>query len=206
MLLTFLSVVAFGAFEARFTRFGLARFPAVFGLPAAVDEATLEQILDAAPIAGRYLAAVGIISALIQGGLIRRLVPKYGEPTLAVVGPFFLALALIVVGLGGTLQSWSLVIVGCVLLPVGFGLNNPALIGLVSRASPHDEQGSFLGINQSISSLARMTGPPLAGALFSAYGAQSPFYAGAGLLFLAVLIAARYRKRFGASFSASRAP
>jgi len=202
MLLTFLSVAAFGAFEAMFTRFGLARFPAVFGLPEAVGEASLDQILAAAPIAGRYLAAIGIISALIQGGLIRRLVPRYGEPSLAVAGPAFLGLALTVVGVGGVLQSWPLVIAGCVLLPVGFGLNNPALIGLVSRASPLAEQGAFLGINQSISSLARMSGPPLAGVLFKWSGPQSPFFAGAALLCVAVFLAARYKRRFGASFAA----
>src|SRR5688572_19859706 len=147
MLLTFLSVVAFGSFESTFTRFGLARFPEVFHLGGAVDRASLEQILDAAPIAGRYLAAIGIISAIIQGGLIRRLVPRFGEASLAVAGPLFLSLALFVIAVGGVFDRWSLVIAGCVLMPIGFGLNNPSLIGLLSRASPHAEQGAFLGIN-----------------------------------------------------------
>ena len=200
MLLTYLSVVAFAAFEAMFTRFGLARFPAVFGLPGAVDDATLDQIMEAAPIAGRYLAGIGVIAAVIQGGLIRRLVPRFGEPTLTVAGPVFLGASLAIVGLGGTLGSWGLVIAGCVLMPVGFGLNNPALIGLISRASPEEEQGSFLGINQSVSSLARMTGPPIAGVVFTLLGAQAPFYAAALVLLCATLVALNYRKRFGASF------
>ncbi|HUR28405.1 MAG TPA: MFS transporter, partial [Planctomycetota bacterium] len=202
MLLTFLSIVAFGAFEAMFTRFGLARFPSVFHLGGALENASLEEIMDAAPVAGRYLAAVGVISALIQGGLIRRLVPRFGETTLTIAGPFFLGLALLVVGCGGWSGSWGLVIFGCVLLPVGFGLNNPALLGLVSRATPAEEQGAFLGINQSVSSLARMTGPPAAGLLFKVFGPESPFFAAAFLLLCATFLAARYKRRFGASFAA----
>ena len=202
MLLTFLSVSAFGAFEAMFTRFGLARFPTIFHLPSALADASLEQIMAAAPVAGRYLAGIGIISAVIQGGLIRRLVPRFGETALTVAGPLFLGAALFVVGIGGVLESWSVVIAGCILMPIGFGLNNPALIGLVSRASPAEEQGSFLGINQSISSLARMTGPPIAGALFKLFGPQSPFFAAAFLLLCATIVAVIYRKRFGASFAA----
>ncbi len=201
MLLTFLSVAAFGAFEAMFTRFGLARFPTIFGLQQGLDHATLDDIMKAAPIAGRYLAGIGVISALIQGGLIRRLVPRFGEPTLTVAGPFFLGLALAVVGLGGVFENWSLVMAGCILLPVGFGLNNPALIGLVSRASPVEEQGSFLGINQSISSLARMSGPPLAGVVFQQFGPQAPFFAAAGVLLVAMIVAALYKRRYGASFA-----
>lgn len=205
MGLTFLTVSAFGAFEAMFTRFGLARFPGVFHLPGAVENASLDEILAAAPVAGRYLAAIGVISALIQGGLIRRLVPRFGEPALLVVGPFLLGLALAVVGLGGWFQSWALVITGCVLMPLGFGLSNPALASLVSRASPAAEQGAYMGINQSISSLGRMTGPPAAGLLFGALGPQSPFFAAALVLGAASLIALAYRRRHGASFARAKA-
>ncbi|MEO6708570.1 MAG: MFS transporter [Planctomycetota bacterium] len=201
MLLTFLSVVAFGSFEAMFTRFGLARFPKVFHLDGPLADASLEQIMAAAPVAGRYLAGVGVISALIQGGLIRRLVPRFGETTLTIAGPAILGLSLCVVGVGGVMESWGLVITGCILLPIGFGLNNPALTGLVSRASPIEEQGSFLGINQSISSLARMSGPPIAGLCFKQFGPQSPFFVAALVLGCATLVAIRYKQRFGASFA-----
>lgn len=201
MLLTFLSVASFGAFEAMFTRFGLASFPDVFGLPAGVEDASVDQVLAAAPIAGRYLAAIGVISALIQGGLIRRLVPRFGETSLAIAGPAFLALALCIVGLGGLGASWACVVAGCVLLPIGFGLNNPALAGLVSRATPAAEQGAFLGINQSVSSLARMVGPPLAGLAFQRLGSSAPFFAGAAALGLATVAAFAYKRRFGAEFA-----
>lgn len=200
LALIFLAIFSFSAFEAMFTRFGLAAFPSVFGVTGAIEDATLEQVIAAAPIAGRYLAFIGILSALIQGGLIRRLVPRYGETNLIVAGPTILGVSLVVVAIGGVLGQWWIVIVGCVLMPIGFGLNNPALNGLISRASPIDQQGSYLGINQSIASFARMSGPPFAGFVFQRFGPTAPFYCAAAALALAALIAARYRTRFGASF------
>ena len=86
-------------------------------------------------------------------------------------------------------------------MPLGFGLNNPALNSLISRASPADRQGAFLGLNQSLASLARVTGPLTAGLLFDSLGPRSPFFASAVVLGIATLLAASYRARHGASFA-----
>jgi multidrug resistance protein len=196
-LLSYLFIVAFASFESMFTAFGLARFPDVFGLSVPVEEATQEQIIAAAPITGRYLAGIGVVSALIQGGLIRRLVPKYGETKLAVVGPWFLAAGFVVVALA---QDWTMVVLGCLLMPIGFGLNNPSVNSLISRAAPSDQQGAYLGLSQSIGSLARMVGPLAAGVAFTTHGPAAPFWLGALLLVASGAIALLYHRRHGASF------
>jgi len=203
LLLYFLGILAFSGFESMFIKFGLDRFPQVFGLTGSVVEATHEQILAAAPIAGRYMFVIGLIAAFIQGGLIRRLVPRFGETRLIVMGPLFLGIAFAVIGLAG---SWSLVIVGCALMPFGFGLNNPALQGLLSRAVPAESQGAFLGLNQSLGSLARVVGPVLAGWLFQVGNPGLPFLAGAGSLFVATVIAFVYHRRFAHQFPHSGRP
>ncbi|MFO1010194.1 MAG: MFS transporter [Planctomycetota bacterium] len=195
--LSFLSVLAFSAFEAMFARFGLATFPHQFGLADSIEHATMDDVLKAAPYTGRYLGAIGILSAIIQGGLIRRLVPRFGETSLALAGQAVLALALLVLGLS---QSWGIVLLGCILMPFGFGLNNPSLSGLISRATPSDQQGAFLGLNQSLGSLARMTGPPLAGEAFQHIDPHAPFLLGAAVLGLSVFLAYGYHRRFGATF------
>ncbi len=195
-VLSYFFLFAFSSFEAMFTRFGLARFPEVFHVPVSLENATLDEIMQAAPIAGRYLMGIGIISAIIQGGLIRRLVPRFGETKLAIAGPIFLGIGFAIVGFA---TSWAWVVVGCLVMPLGFGLNNPALTSLVSRAAPEHEQGAFLGLNQSVSSFARMTGPPFAGFVF-AYGPEKPFLIGAGLLLVSCLVARWYDARFGASY------
>jgi DHA1 family tetracycline resistance protein-like MFS transporter len=204
-LLYFLAIFAFAAFEAMFTPFGLVRFPEHFGLKQAVEVATREEVIKAAPYAGRYLFFIGVISAVIQGGFIRRLVPRFGEPLLAVVGPFLLGLSLLILGVAthvpaGVDGQWLVVIAGCLVMPFGFGLNNPALTGMISRASPETEQGAYLGMSQSVGSLARMSGPYLAGTLFTVLGPSSPFLVAALLLFAAAAIASWYRGRHGGSF------
>ena len=194
--LNFCNVFAFACFEGMFTRFGLALFPEQFGQSGPIERATQAEILRAAPIAGYYLFGIGIVSALIQGGFIRRLVPRYGETLLALAGPLILALAMAGIGLA---PNWSVVLAACALMPFGFGLSNPSVNSLLSRAAPADRQGSFLGLNQSASSLARMSGPPLAGLCFALHP-RLPFFLAAGVLLTAFLIARHYHARFAHSF------
>ena len=198
LILSFLAIFAFASFESMFVVFGLAQFPTYFGLDSPVANATVAQINAAGAYSGRYLFAVGLLSALIQGGLIRRLVPRFGETRLIIAGPLILALGLFVIALA---NSWWLVIVGCVVMPMGFGLNNPSLTSLVSRASPEAEQGAFLGINQSLLSLARVLGPMCAGIAFQKRSPQTPFAIAAAVLVVAGLIARWYHARYGASFA-----
>jgi DHA1 family tetracycline resistance protein-like MFS transporter len=141
---------------------------------------------------------IGLIAAMIQGGLIRRLVPRFGETRLIIMGPLFLGLSFTIIGLADT---WAVVIAGCALMPFGFGLNNPALQGILSRIAPAEHQGSYLGLNQSLGSLARVVGPVMAGLLFQFGHAGLPFLAGAGTLFVATIIAYTYHRRFAGLFT-----
>lgn len=197
-LLSYLAIFSWSAFEAMFILFGLAKFPTVFGLQQAIEKATADQVIHAAPIAGYYLFGIGIISAIIQGLLIRRLVPKFGETKLIIAGPIILSISFFVVGFA---PVWGMVIVGCLLMPLGFGVNNPSLIGLISRASPQHHQGSYLGLSQSVASFARMTGPPAAGLLFHLFNPETPFFVGAGILLFSAFLAIRYRKQYASSFA-----
>jgi len=197
LLLSFVFIFSWSAFESMFTVFALREFPDIFGVPQAIEHATFDDIIHAAPIVGRYMGFIGIMSAIIQGGLIRRLVPRFGETTLAVAGPAILALSFVVLCVA---QSWAVVIVACAIMPIGFGINNPALQGLVSRASPQAEQGAYMGMNQSMLSLARLTGPVCAGLVFRAFGPRSPFLMGTAVLVACALLAYTYHVRYAASF------
>jgi DHA1 family tetracycline resistance protein-like MFS transporter len=199
IILNFMVIFAWAGFEGMFTRFGLAVFPTVFHQPVAIQNATMDDTIVAGKYAGYYMFFIGIVSAFIQGGLIRRLVPRFGEVKLLVAGPFFLAIALAVIGLSGVGRTWLGVMIGCALLPCGFGLSNPSIAGLMSRAAPDERQGSYLGMSQAAGSLARAVGPFVAGWLFG-FAPMVPFFAGAGLLLVATLIAMGYRGRYAATF------
>jgi MFS family permease len=198
ILLYFLAILSFSGFESMFIRFGLARFPGSFGMDTSVGKATMDQIMASAPIAGRYMFFIGLMAALVQGGLIRRLVPRFGETKLIIIGPLALGVAMTLIGIAST---WSFVLVACVLMPFGFGVNNPSLNSLLSRATPAQRQGAFLGLNQSMGSLARVLGPMLGAAAFEYFSPGAPFLVAGVILGVATLLALIYHRRFGAGFS-----
>lgn len=127
-----------------------------------------------------YLYAFcGIIGAFVQGGLIGRLVKRWGEPKV-------IALSLLLTGLsfapipfirgesqlsGAVLLTVSglpwLGLLGVLgVLSVGSSLTRPPLFGLLSVWTPAHEQGATLGVAQSAGSLARIIGPIYAATLF----------------------------------------
>lgn len=113
---------------------------------------------------GRMFGSIGVIGILIQGGLIGRLVKRFGEPRLiatgyAITGAGLLAMA----GARGGWESWLV----CALLAVGTSLSNPSVQALISRTASADEQGAVLGVNQSLGALARAGAPWLAAALYA---------------------------------------
>ena len=72
---------------------------------------------------GMTLFVLAIVAVATQGGLVRKLAPRFGEHRLAIAGIVAVVLGLATVALAGRL---GLVIVGFVLCGFGAGLFNPA--------------------------------------------------------------------------------
>ena len=128
--------------------------------------------------AGWYLAFMGTIMVVIQGGLIGKLSKRFGETALIVTGLGIITLALILLSNAGTL---SVVALALGLLAVGNGITNPSLSSLASKGAKEESRGATMGIYQSAGSLARVVGPPMAGFLYDKQGPSSPFIAAAFL-------------------------
>lgn len=141
---------------------------------------------------GKILAMVGVIGVLIQGGLIGRLVKRFGEIPLAITGGLFLAGSLFWLPLTHSLTGLLLASAG---VAIGNSLLTPTLTGLASRSVDQDWQGRALGLFQSAGSLARWTGPALAGLLLAIdvskpiefYG-RTPLWTGAALVLFATML------------------
>lgn len=134
---------------------------------------------------------IGVIGAVTQGFLIGRLVPRFGERNVLVVG-----LAILAVGLGlmSVIHSIPVLMASIVLVSFGNGLCSPSLSSLVSRRAPADVQGSVLGVQQSLGALGRILGPSIGGFLFQNVGSAWPFRVGAFGMFVAwVLVVARVK-------------
>jgi MFS family permease len=103
---------------------------------------------------------VGFLIALIQGGFIRRLAPRFGEKRLALVG---LLLPLPGFVLIGTSYSVAQLYLGLTFMAVGSAFTMPTLSALASRYAPPDRQGLAMGSFRSAGALSRAVGPILGG-------------------------------------------
>jgi DHA1 family tetracycline resistance protein-like MFS transporter len=131
---------------------------------------------------------VGVLLAAMQGGLIGKLAKRFGEARLVTAGSAIIALGLLGIAFSGAL--WT-VLVAAAFLSVGMGLLNPSVTSLVSRVAGADERGGVMGVSQSASSLARVLGPAVAGAVFTGWGRNAPYYLGAVVMAAVVAMALR---------------
>jgi len=171
IILTFVSVFAFAGLEATFALWSEREFG--WGV---------EQN-------GYIFAFIGIISAVIQGSMIQFLSRKIGE--VAMVKQGFLALGIGLAALPFA-ENLPLLLITMVIIAYGFSISSPALNSLLSLNIPAEQQGSILGIGRSASTLARALGPAGAGYLFALIGRDWPFYIGAVLMFVVLLLAFKF--------------
>ncbi len=137
---------------------------------------------------GLLFVFVGLATAFVQGALIQRLVPRYGEKRMALVG------------LLGSVIGWPLIMLTpmlWMLFPVTFlqsgitgfiwATTGAMAAGLVNE----HEQGQLAGVNVALAGLMSMLGPLWAGAVYDYVTPNAPFWMGSILLILACLLLAR---------------
>lgn len=144
-------------------------------------------------------ALVGLVAVVVQGFLIRRLLPRLGEERMAIGGVAIMAVAFALIAIAP--QAWML-FPAVALLAVGSGASSPSITGLISRRVGAQEQGRTLGGVQALNSLTMVTGPLLAGFMFDAVGATAPYIAGAALAAAAGVVVAAALNTRAASASA----
>jgi DHA1 family tetracycline resistance protein-like MFS transporter len=144
---------------------------------------------------GMALALVGVCSAVVQGGLVRPFVAKFGERTALLSGLIAGSIGFVIFGIAptGPLFLWG------ILFTTLWGLAGPAAMGLMTRRIGPSEQGRLQGANSSINGIAQLLGPTLFTHTFAKFinpatalhlpGA--PFLLAALLLFAAMLNALR---------------
>jgi MFS transporter, DHA1 family, tetracycline resistance protein len=114
---------------------------------------------------GYLFGFVGFLGIILQGGFIGRLVARFGEAPLVATG--FLSLVVGYFGLGLAMSVTMLVAVS-VIASFGNGVLRPALTSLITHQADRHEQGVVLGITQSLTSMASIVAPIMAG-LFIQY-------------------------------------
>jgi DHA1 family tetracycline resistance protein-like MFS transporter len=137
---------------------------------------------------GYVFTYVGLLSAIMQGGLIGPLTRRFGEERLMQSGLALIALGLLLLPFARALLPLGVAVTA---LAVGMGAMQPSLNSLISRRAGVEEQGEVMGLAQSVGSLSRVLGPVIAGALFEAFGRNSPYLWGAALVGGALLLSWR---------------
>ncbi len=137
---------------------------------------------------------VGVVLVVVQGGLLGRLVRRFGERSLILSGIVLMALGLVLLPLTPTVipAVWSklgLVFLSLLLLSVGQGMHNPSSLGLLSRLTDERSQGGTIGLSRSFGALARTLGPAAGTWVFGAFGSGWPFWAAGGLMLVALVVA-----------------
>jgi DHA1 family tetracycline resistance protein-like MFS transporter len=159
---------------------------------------------------GYLFAYVGLIAVIIQGGLIGRLVKRFGELPLVIFGAFCFAISLFAVPfVGPAAGGLAGLLIGGGVFSMGNSLATPALTSLASKSVGAEQQGVILGVTQSTASLARAVGPSLAALLISSsiahlgadglphfmsdHSLRVTFWTGAAIMMLAFFIAFYYK-------------
>jgi MFS family permease len=143
---------------------------------------------------GYLLAFIGVVAALVQGGLVRPLSRRFEEEALLRLGTLTQAFAFAgLVGASGA-GSRAMLYASGGLLAVGNGLTQPATSAFISRRAPPDRQGATLGTNQSFASLARTFGPAVGGWLYANVGPRAPYSTASAGMALAFALAMGLRK------------
>ena len=167
VLISFVGLVAFSAFEATFALFGERRLG--FRLASS----------------GAVFAGIGILIAIVQSTVIRPANARFGERRTLQLGLLLNAIGLVVLA---PTHHWPGLIVALVLLTLGQGLVMPTVTSAVAGRAHEERRATTLGFQQSAGGLARVVGPLGGGLLFQHVGVPAPYVAGAALMAVAATL------------------
>lgn len=187
----------------------LGRYPALLGLvgalfclqiagqthPSTWSYFTMKEFGWNSDQVGYSLGFVGLMVALVQGGLNRIINPKIGDRNSVIIGLLFYGAGFVLFSLAT--KGWMMY---AFMIPFGLGgIAGPALQSLITKQVAPNEQGELQGGITSLQSITTIIGPLVASNLFSYYSDgkdhfQFPgaaFFMAGILTFLALGIALR---------------
>lgn len=153
LITRFIFGLAFSLFQTIFSLYALRRFN-----------------LDAQQT-GYILAYVGLLAAIVQGGLIGVLTKRFKEDLLIILSVAIMALSLLAWGFAP-----SVTVLLIILAPTALagGVLNTVISSALTKTVRQREVGGLLGLSASLESLTRVVAPTLGGILLGQLGTWSP--------------------------------
>lgn len=172
----------------------LKRYPVIMGLVGSIvciyiaahavqstwSFFTMDQFHWSSDMVGYSLGVVGLLIAIVQGGLIRIIIPKIGQKRAVYVGLILYSIGFFLFAFAT--KSWMMF---AFLVPYCLGgIAGPALQGIISSQVPANEQGELQGALTSLVSVTSIIGPPLMTNLFSYFASENApvYFPGAAFL------------------------
>lgn len=181
-----------------FTQFSFGLIQSTFSL---WGEAVLFAEYDQGAVdlgIGLLLSTVGLGQLITQVAILPRLLKRFDDATLVVIGSIGRLLGNVVFAL--ITVPW-LGPIGAILFAFGAGVTNPALQSLATRAVDESGRGEVLGIVQSVNSVGIILSTAVAGLVF-AYQPNLQFWIAAGLVFVLLGPALSLQRQFAKQKSA----
>ena len=163
--------------------FGIAMFASMEAIYGLWSEETFGWTANDLGFAFLAIGGGGLLAQLI---LIGPLVSRYGEARVIVIGLVLLALSMLLQPLI-RLPIAGVLLMG--LLMTGHSLAFPAAGALLSRNIPPDRQGGTMGLLMASNAVGRIVAPPLFGLIYAGIGHDAPWYVGAAMIGLVMLLA-----------------
>lgn len=130
---------------------------------------------------GLIFAYLGLVGIIVQVFLLKRILKLLPEHRIVTISIAALAISLALIAISSNL---IMLLIAITILAVANGVSGPVIAGHISKLTPDSEQGNIAGMNQSVSSVARLFGPLLGTFFYSQLGMKSPYFIATGILVL----------------------
>jgi MFS transporter, DHA1 family, tetracycline resistance protein len=135
---------------------------------------------------GMLFGISGIFSSVVQAFFLKRLSNKFSDKALMLGASFLLMIGLAMFPYGINFLGVAIVMS---VYTIGAAILQPLLPTMISKHSPQNQQGSFLGVSQSFSAFGRVLGPLWGGFSYNYLGYQFPFLTGSFLTMVTIVLA-----------------
>ena len=143
---------------------------------------------------GNMFAFIGLATVIVQGGLVGRMVKKFGETKLLTYGTYLFIVSLIMIPWVTPQNFLPIELTAFAIIALANGCMTPSITSLLSKSADPKDVGQVLGVNQSFGSMARAAGMGLSGFI---YGIEFhlPFITGAVMMLLCIWLGVLLERR-----------
>jgi DHA1 family tetracycline resistance protein-like MFS transporter len=135
-----------------------------------------------------FFVYTGLVQIFFQGLIVGKIASRIGEQKMIALGLMIMTAGVFLLVF---FPNLSMFIILTTVTFIGIGLLSTSIPSYVSKITPINDRGRIMGVTQSVSSIARVPGPLIAGIVLEYKGVLAPFFLSAVLLMIATIFGIR---------------